>query len=346
MVMKRNAMNANLRQSILKSLGRYIAIVLIIALGSGIFVGLLMTRTDMVLTGQEFMDQQKMFDGIIDAVINDPSSYTNLGYASTNEIRNYPTTHYHYVMFNEESVMGKYVGFRQAMTYAFDRVNFSENLMHDNAVPSTLPMHPNCLDYPAEYAATYNFNLDTVKTVLENAGIKDYDEDGWMEYMSGSAQDIDVNFIVCSDSSAKAGVVRKFQSDMESIGLKVSVRELTWDEYLLALEEGDFDMYYGEVKLRNNFDITELLDIDSSLNFSRSRDTAYVQYINNYLASSDSQRKAIFKQLCDYIANTGALISIGFESQQIIVHRGVVKGLDANMGNPLYNFENWEIMLD
>lgn len=62
MVMKRNAMRRNLRQSIIKSLGRYIAIAAIIALGAGIFVGLLMTKSDMVATGQKYMDQQNMFD--------------------------------------------------------------------------------------------------------------------------------------------------------------------------------------------------------------------------------------------------------------------------------------------
>ena len=62
MVMKKNAMRKNLRQSILKSLGRYIAIVAIIALGASMFVGLLMTKSDMVATGQKFMDQQNMFD--------------------------------------------------------------------------------------------------------------------------------------------------------------------------------------------------------------------------------------------------------------------------------------------
>lgn len=62
MVMKRNAMRRNLRQSIVKSLGRYIAIVMIIALGAGLFVGLLMTKADMVATGQRFIDQQNMFD--------------------------------------------------------------------------------------------------------------------------------------------------------------------------------------------------------------------------------------------------------------------------------------------
>ena len=62
MVMKRNAMSANLRQSIKRSLGRYIAIAAIIALGAGLFIGLLMTKTDMVATGQEFVDRQNMFD--------------------------------------------------------------------------------------------------------------------------------------------------------------------------------------------------------------------------------------------------------------------------------------------
>ena len=55
-------MRRNLRQSIVKSIGRYIAIVMIIALGAGLFVGLLMTKADMVATGQRFMDQQNMFD--------------------------------------------------------------------------------------------------------------------------------------------------------------------------------------------------------------------------------------------------------------------------------------------
>lgn len=62
MVMKKNAMRKNLSQSILKSLGRYIAIVAIIALGASMFVGLLMTKTDMVATGQKYMDEQNMFD--------------------------------------------------------------------------------------------------------------------------------------------------------------------------------------------------------------------------------------------------------------------------------------------
>lgn len=62
MVMAKNVMRKNLRQSILTSLGRYIAIILIITLGAGIFVGLRGTKYDMVATGQKYMDEMNMFD--------------------------------------------------------------------------------------------------------------------------------------------------------------------------------------------------------------------------------------------------------------------------------------------
>lgn len=55
-------MRKNLQQTILKSITRYIAIVLIIALGAAIFVGLRTTKSDMIETGQWFMDESNMFD--------------------------------------------------------------------------------------------------------------------------------------------------------------------------------------------------------------------------------------------------------------------------------------------
>ncbi len=60
--MKKNAMRKNLFRTIRSSLGRYFAIVCIIALGASIFVGLLSTQADMLLTGQKYLDKQNMFD--------------------------------------------------------------------------------------------------------------------------------------------------------------------------------------------------------------------------------------------------------------------------------------------
>lgn len=52
----------NLTQTIRHSIGRYIAIIAIIALGAGLFTGLKVTKVDMVATVQDYTDRQNMFD--------------------------------------------------------------------------------------------------------------------------------------------------------------------------------------------------------------------------------------------------------------------------------------------
>ena len=55
-------MRRDLRRSIQKSLGRYLAILAIIALGAGFLVGLRSTKGDMMATAQDYIDTQALFD--------------------------------------------------------------------------------------------------------------------------------------------------------------------------------------------------------------------------------------------------------------------------------------------
>ena len=300
-------------------------------------------------------------DSYIDITVNDPSSYSNLGYASSNEFRTFATTNMHFVAFNEEGTYGRYSNFRVAMQYAFDRA-YLEELLDGNAVAATLPMYPTCKEYPTVLAESLNYNLENTRLILDNFGMKDYNDDGKMEFMNSSDQ-VKLNFIICADSSAKSGVVQRFVSDMASIGIKINVYSLTWDKFQTALEEGEvqvenatekkepFDMYYSEVKLRNNFDLTELLQVRekdneySNINWSRSTDTKYLQYINDYMAAPEGERALKYEAFAKYLSENASIIVIGFEKQQLIAHRGVTKGLDPNAGNPLYGFTTCEIDL-
>lgn len=59
---RKNILGRNIHRTIGKSLGRFLAIVGIIALGAGMFVGLLTTKSDMIATAQDYLDEQNMFD--------------------------------------------------------------------------------------------------------------------------------------------------------------------------------------------------------------------------------------------------------------------------------------------
>ena len=300
-------------------------------------------------------------DGLIDVVVNDPSSITNLGYASSNEKRSFNTTNMHFIAFNEDSALGRYSSIRAAIGYAIDRSYFEE-LTRGNSVGTPIPMIPTTAIYPTALAESHGFDMEKCLKVLSNYGVTDFDEDGRLELATGSAQEMEMLLIVPADSSVKAGVSHRLAADLKEIGFSITVRELTWDDYLEALENGYieekngdktvFDMYYAEVKLRNDFDLTELLQVrnedneNTNLNFTHSTDRSYETYINNYLASSDANRKMNYESLCQYLLDTGLILPIGFEKQEIFTHRGVIKGVNPNAGNPMFGFADWEIDLD
>ena len=300
-------------------------------------------------------------DGLIDVVVNDPSSITNLGYASANEKRSFNTTNMHYIAFNEDSTLGRYSSVRAAIGYAIDHSYFEE-LTRGNGVGTPIPMIPTTAIYPTALAESHGFDMEKCLKVLSNYGVTDYDEDGRLELATGSAQEMEMLLIVPADSSVKAGVSHRLAADLKEIGFSITVRDLTWDDYLEALENGYieekngdktvFDMYYAEVKLRNDFDLTELLQVrnedneNTNLNFTHSNDRSYETYINNYLASSDANRKMNYESLCQYLLDTGLILPIGFEKQEIFTHRGVIKGVNPNAGNPMFGFADWEIDLD
>ena len=70
----------------------------------------------------------------------------------------------------------------------------------------------------------------------------------------------------------------------------MKVRELSWDNYQDALKGGKYDMYYGEVALPADFDLSALLKAGGSLNYGGITTGTYADVINAYLAAADTDR--------------------------------------------------------
>ena len=59
--MKSTIMKTTVRE-IQESLGRYMAILAIVALGVGLYVGLTVTKPDMVAAGENYLEENKLYD--------------------------------------------------------------------------------------------------------------------------------------------------------------------------------------------------------------------------------------------------------------------------------------------
>lgn len=296
---------------------------------------------------REIEDKIAAFEnGETDLVTNDPSGSFNLGYGSANEVRFYPTTNLHYLGFNASKGFFSRALCRRAMTYVVDREVVVTNCLGGAATAATLPMNPLAEPYNDAYSDMLAFSIKKAAAVFDEAEVQDYDDDGKRELLvTGIPMEIALNFVVCSDSPAKVQAAGLIAETLNNMGITVNLRSLGWDEYVAALKAGDFDLYYAETRLLNDFSLKNLVFTGGSLNYGKFTDSALEQYVTDFIASEAEGRQRAADLMFKYFTDSSPFVPICFERQQVITHRGVVSGLRPTRDNIFFDLENWEINL-
>lgn len=286
----------------------------------------------------------------IDLVINDPTALSNLGYSKTNIIRYVDSTNMHYIGYNYQSPLMSQTAVRAAMTNIIDRSSIVSTYMSGAAVAAFMPIHPNNSLYPQDMTRSLGYEPEKFKAALDGLGLMDVDGDGNLEIFSGAtALKLELDFIVCADSSAKVSAARRIAGEMTDAGLSVTLRELSYEDYMQALRDGDFDLYYAEIKIRADWDISELFRSDwsaeDSLNYSRGSDPMVLSCYAQLLAASPENETAAVQSLCEYLAQSAPLTVVCFEKSEVLYHRGVISGMNATQDNIFNGMAAWQIDL-
>lgn len=296
-------------------------------------------------------------DATIDLVTNDPTGMYNLGYGSSNETRYYETSNMDYIGFNMSSMYFQSLRARCAVNYVIDRDHIVAELMSGCGVPAALPVHPESILYDSEYAESFVYDPAKCAALFESAGVSDYDADGELEMLvTGIVVELKIRFIVNNDSTSKVLTARRIAEELNALGITTVLYEMTWADYIAALEKGEYDMYLGELRISPDWNLSALFQpyegdreddaVFQGLNYANNKDPRYSQLYGEYLAASDDlTRNAKFRELCRYIGDTGIIMPVCFERREVLTHRGVVTGIRATQYDVFHNFKDWTIDL-
>ena len=285
---------------------------------------------------------QAFEDSYIDLVINDPNGMSSMGYSSANLIKYVNTSSMHYLGYNFSGLFSQ-PAYRLMMTYAIDRNTIVSEIMKGAGSAATVPVAPQSSLYPADLAQSLSYSTALFETAVAAIGARDLDGDGVLE-LGGMARTID--FIVCSDSATKVAAARSIAKKLQDVGFGVNLRELGYDDYREALKKGNFDIYYAEVRLCADWDLTLLLGSFQDLNPGGVRDTALDELLSGFLTCTDDELPAAAEALYSYIGQMGIITPICFEKSEVLFHRGVLTGLSPTQDNIFYGMENWTVDLN
>ena len=294
-------------------------------------------------------------DALVDIVTNDPTGAYNLGYGSGNETRYYDTTSMHYIGFNTRSNYFLNNNTRNAIGFLLDRDYLVNSLMGGCGVTAALPVHPRSPLYDTAYASQFHYDPDVAWALFEAGGVAELDGDEDLEIsVSGIVVQMNIKFICNNDSAVKLVMARRLAEELNAMGITTTLYELSWGDYLQTLKDGDFDMYYGEVRLRPDWDLTPMLkvpnltakNIDWKMNYARISDDGYADYYAAYLAAPEETRYELFQEAMRRVCDSAVIIPMCFERREVLTHRGAVANLHPTQYDLFNKFYEWSITLE
>lgn len=285
----------------------------------------------------------------IDLFWDDPADITDITILSDHEIRFYNTTILQFVGFNTNSRVLSNPYMRRALGLTIDRKDITSTVYSAHADAAPLILSPEYELYDTAWEKDIKDPLDEISRIfaaIGPEGLKDTDSDGFLEYpnSAGSMVPFSLKFIVNGDNRYKVAAAEKITADLKAVGINVTLLKLSWSEYMAALESGSFDMYYGDVYLPADYDLSALLAPGGSVDYGNAGSSEYTTRIRAFLSASGADKeKAAAKALCTYIEESAPIIPVLYRQYAVHTNRTIVSGMNPTQSSLFYGLTSWQI---
>lgn len=262
-----------------------------------------------------------------------------LGYSGRLETTDYPTTTLLYIGCNMASGPCRDQEVRQAVALTLDRRKVADRTLGGHGVAAALPVHPDAPGYDSRLAGEWDRDPQRALELLEGRG--------WTRNEEGRlirrGTELALRLIVNLDNTFKTAAAEALAADLNQLGLAVTVDKLSWEEFVSALEKGEFDLYLGETALTADFDLEALLGNGGELNYTRFWDQETWELMDRCRGAREGERKAAETALYGRVAQLAPIVPLCFKNGSLLTQWGQVTGAEPTQRDVFAGLENWVI---
>lgn len=274
--------------------------------------------------------------GASHVAITDFTSPYALGYSCDYEQWDYTTTDLLYVGFKCADSPCAEPLVRQAFAKAFDRDSVVSGALAGYGEATSLPVPAGHADCFGAAASLLEYDLTGAEELLFRAGFRRNEEDG---LLYRDRKPLSVTLAVNSDNEFKLAAAELLAGELARLGVTVTVNKLLWQDYLTALDKGDFDLYLGEVRMTGDYDVTEL--IAGSLNYGGYDPAMLSDLIAARKAASGESRAMACRNLWNIFVLEVPIAPLCFMEESMLVRWGARVAPAPLYNDPFYGLENW-----
>lgn len=239
------------------------------------------------------------------------------------------TSALHFIGFNTNRELLIRAPVRRALSLAVERKSLIDVYLLGHAQAAQFPLSPDSPLYPSDLEQTPS------PTAFQRAMHE-------LELDSGENVQF-LTMIVNSDNTFKVSMAQAIARAMSTCDLKVQVSPLSWEDYLTALLNEEYDLYYGEVRLTADWDTSDLVCAGGRLNYSVYSEPDLELAMRSYLTSSESSRSDAMRSVCSCFQKDMPIIPLCFSNRSLLLSAGAVDNASPTASDPFYGMENWQV---
>lgn len=238
-----------------------------------------------------------------------------------------------FVGMNSESELLKLKSVRNAVSSAIDTESVTNKVYGNFAKATDLPFHPDW------YAGDDNYNFEKKSTLeyLSSIGYNKLNDEG---FATNGWYTITLTLIVNKENEQRTKLADEVAQSLIASGINVNVVKYSFKEYLSALEEKNYDLYIGEVKLTNDMNLSDVFG-----------GYVYYQTTNEFGIDRENESRAAYKsflsgeislkEFSDVFMRSTPFVPICFRSGAAIFSRSLGGTSQMFSGDIFYGISEW-----
>ena len=147
--------------------------------------------------------------------------------------------------------------FRQAVNLAVNRTKIANEAYYSYAEPATGPFPKNWKEATGLQSIPETEDAARAAQLLADAGYSKKDGDGFL--LDSADKRISLLLVCNSDNYNRTVAAQFIAAQLAVVGISCEVRDIDSASYFAELGSRSFDLYIGEVKIKNNMDLRPLL---------------------------------------------------------------------------------------
>ena len=258
----------------------------------------------------------------INTIIN--TDFSSAVFSSNTKSASYYTTTQYYdaVIPNCKKYPTNSTSVRQGISYAISRSDIIKQCLQGEGVSVFTPLRTD--KWYMEQIEHYTDN-DEQKALscFKDAGYT-LSNDGKLGH-NGVQMKLKLIYTDSSNTGYKANVAAALRTQLSEVGIELSIEKLSSDEFVSALQEGEYDLALCSFYTNMNDDISTFFGSNATLNYGKFETKDISSLIDKANSSvEDDEAKKAYAELYQYLVENSPHIGLYYRTHSLVLPSGVV----------------------